>query len=93
MDFSDFIALFAFIFCLIYIAKWYLQKHFIGTRDGESICLKCGNRLSLEKETIFKKITKRFYVRISPFPRKHRVKEMWVCSSCNNKTERTVSFG
>ena len=93
MEFSDILALSAFILGLAFVVHWYLKRHFIGTRDGESICSKCGNDLSLEKETIFKKIMKRFYLSISPFPKKHRVKEIWICNSCNNKTERTVSFG
>ena len=93
MELSDLVALLLFILGLTYISYWYLKRHFIGTRDGEEICPRCGSELSLEKETILKKITKRFYLRISPFPRKHRVKEIWVCNSCGCKTERTVSFG
>lgn len=93
MELLDIIALFLLALGLIYIFYWYVKRHFIGTRDGQSVCAKCGNNLLLEKEIILKKITKRVYLRISPFPKKHRVKETWVCNSCDYKTERTVSFG
>ena len=94
MEFSDIVALSAFFLGLAYIAYWYLKKHLIGTRSGESICSYCGGKLTLQKETLLRKIIKRTYIQVGIFfPKKHRVKETWVCNSCNSKTERTVSFG
>lgn len=93
MDASDFIALFLVILGFAYILRWYLNRHFVGSRTGDSTCSICGGDLTIEKESIGKEISKRFYFQILPFPRKHRVKEMWICQICNNKVERTVSFG
>jgi len=59
MDASDFIALFLVILGFAYILRWYLNRHFVGSRTGDSTCSICGGDLTIEKESIGKEISKR----------------------------------